>query len=219
MLQCTATPVHRGPVCGTTSRGYLSRTKTTRRTTPSASSASSGSCRDVDIDCTASRPAQVLASLALTALVSLSAVPASQAVSGGGGASFTSLAGKDFSGQDLRGKNFNKADMRGINLSGANLEGNQMFGANLPDANLTGANLRYADLETVNFEGTDLTNAILEGAMLTNTQFKKMASIEGADFTDALIRRDVQKALCALPSAKGVNPVTGVSTRESLMCD
>jgi hypothetical protein len=41
-------------------------------------------------------------------------------------------------------------------------------------------------------------------------------SIAGADFTDALIRRDIQQGLCKL--ADGTNPVTGVTTKESLGC-
>lgn len=42
-----------------------------------------------------------------------------------------------------------------------------------------------------------------------------MKSIEGVDFTDALIRRDVAKALCKI--AAGTNP-NGTDTRESLVC-
>lgn len=148
----------------------------------------------------------------------MGSVETAHAVSGGGGMG-TSLAFKDFSGQDMTGKNFNKADMRGIDLTNANLEGDQMFGAICADAKFNGANMRYVDLESADLEGADLSDTILEGAMLTNTQFKKLVSIEGADFTDALIRRDVQKGLCQLPSAKGTNSKTGVSTRESLNCD
>ena len=51
---------------------------------------------------------------------------------------------------------------------------------------------------------------------LTNTQFKAVKSIEGADFTDSLLRKDVAMGLCKI--AKGTNPTTGVDTRESLGC-
>lgn len=158
----------------------------------------------------------------------------------------TSMAFKDLSGQDLRKSKFTKADLRGVNFSGANLEGVPMFGAICVDAKFVGANLRGTDLESVDLEGADLTNAVMEGALvrrltivllhllrymdlkisspwrpvhmlqLTNAQFKFVKSIEGADFTDALIRKDVMMGLCKL--AKGVNPETGVSTAESLNC-
>lgn len=164
------------------------------------------------------RSAGVAMVASILALSPLEFNESAYAVSGGGGMG-TSLAFKDFSGQDMTGKNFNKADMRGIDLTNANLEGDQMFGAICADAKFNGANMRYVDLESADLEGADLSDAILEGAMLTNTQFKKLVSIEGADFTDALIRRDVQKGLCELPTATGTNSKTGVSTRESLNCD
>lgn len=61
----------------------------------------------------------------------------------------------------------------------------------------------------------DLRGAILQRAVFTRSDFGG-AKIEGADFTNALVDRTQQLALCKY--ADGTNPTTGVSTRKSLGC-
>ncbi len=72
-----------------------------------------------------------------------------------------------------------------------------------------------AAIDNARFSNTNLTNAILVGAFATSAKFNG-AIIEGADFTDVLFRKDVQKILCA--TANGTNPTTGRKTRETLDC-
>ena len=62
-------------------------------------------------------------------------------------------------------------------------------------------------------------NAIMKEMYVSgSTLFEGVKDIEGSDWSETQLRKDQQKYLCNHPTAKGTNPVTGVETRESLMC-
>ncbi|CAD7700329.1 unnamed protein product [Ostreobium quekettii] len=62
---------------------------------------------------------------------------------------------------------------------------------------------------------SNLKNAVLQRAVLTRSDLTD-AVVEGADFSNALVDRVQQMALCKY--AGGKNSVTGADTRKSLGC-
>mmetsp|Transcript_18156 Transcript_18156/g.20958 ORF Transcript_18156/g.20958 Transcript_18156/m.20958 type:complete len:235 (+) Transcript_18156:31-735(+) len=129
------------------------------------------------------------------------------------------LSGADFSGQNLKGVAFQQSVVRDANFKDSNLVGSSFFDATVDGSNFENADLTLANFEMAQFNRANLKNAVLKEMYVNgSTLFEGVKSIENTDWSDTMLRRDQTKYLCNHPTATGTNPVTGVNTRESLMC-
>jgi len=127
----------------------------------------------------------------------------------------TDLSYRDFSGQHLAGTSFAAAEMREANFQAADLSQTILTKASFLRANLAAADLSLTFADRVTFDGADLSDAILTDAILSSSTFND-AVIHGADFSGAILDRYQIAQMCQY--AEGVNPITGVATRDSLGC-
>ncbi len=127
----------------------------------------------------------------------------------------TNLDYRDFSDKDLEGASFAGAEMRGANFQGANLQRTIITKGSFFQANLSGANLTDSFADRVTFDQANLTNTIFTDAILSSSTFGN-AIVTGADFSGAIVDPFQVKLMCQ--NAEGVNPITGVATRDSLGC-
>ena len=125
------------------------------------------------------------------------------------------ITGFDFHGEDLHLSSIAGAVARDADFSNVDLHGTTLTLSDLKGSNLNGIDLTDTLSDRVNFQKTDLRNAVLVNMIASGSSFAG-AQIDGADFTFAILDSEDQRNLCKI--ANGINPTTGVSTRESLEC-
>ncbi|KAL7475401.1 hypothetical protein ACHAW6_001317 [Cyclotella cf. meneghiniana] len=129
------------------------------------------------------------------------------------------LDNSNFSNQNLKGVAFQQSIVRDTDFRNANLVGASFFDATLDGSNFENADMTLCNVEMAQFNRVILKNAVVREMYVSGaTLFEGVKDIEGSDWTDTQLRKDQQKYLCNHPTAKGTNSVTGVDTRESLMC-
>jgi len=126
------------------------------------------------------------------------------------------LTRADYSGKKVVGVSFQQSIVRESKWVNSDCQSSSFFDADLANADFTGANLNQVNFELARLTGAKLDNAVATEMYVNGTTKMDVKSIEGADFSDTPFRQDQINYLCGI--AKGTNPTTKVSTRDSLGC-
>lgn len=102
-------------------------------------------------------------------------------------------------------------------FAGSNLQGCRFYKAYLVQVDFTGADLRGASLEDTSMDEANLKNVNAAAAYFSRS-ILDVKNLENIDLTDAQVPVKALPLLCDRPDLKGTNPVTGVDTRDSIMC-
>ena len=124
----------------------------------------------------------------------------------------------DYSNRDLTDQYYTKGSVKRANFRNSNLAGVTLFGADLTEADFTGADLTNANIGQCNLTKTIFKDANLSGAIVSGANMDDVGDIDGSDWTDVIVRKDVNDKLCA-KKPTGLNPVTGAPTAMTLFCD
>lgn len=156
-----------------------------------------------------------LAALALSALLVLAA-PALPAGAAG-------YANKDISGQDFSGGEYMQTDFSGVlakntSFRNCNLQGSTFSKANLIKADFSGSDLRGVSFQDSILDGTSFKDANAQKAQFSPS-ILDVGSLENADLTGSIWPSKLQIMICDMDELKGTNPVTGVDSRRSILCD
>lgn len=122
------------------------------------------------------------------------------------------LKGKDAKGKDMSGLIGSDADFSGVNFVEV-----QISKAYMRNSKFLNCDFTNGVLDRVSFDNSDMKNSIFKNAVLSGTTFSG-ADLTNTDFTDAYLGPFDLKNLCANPTLKGKNPVTGEDTKESAGC-
>lgn len=113
------------------------------------------------------------------------------------------LSGEDYSNVNMRGAVFAGADLSGTNFTGTDLTGADFRGvyslteaiftnailnqAQFDGVNLAGCNLSHLTMQGATLTGTNLTNVDFTSSDLSSTDFRQVAAIAGANFTNTIL--------------------------------